>query len=115
MERIYDRLADKNALIYYDPLFIDFIEMHMSDLRRQSVDAGQTIDVSAVQQTRANRNFNLLCNIAGIPFHLHWITMRINQMMSASEFAPNKTILYMVDTAYLASLVLKFKEAQNIV
>jgi hypothetical protein len=115
MEKLFNRLANPSGLIYHDKNFIDYIEMNMADLRKQSIEAGQTIDVSAMQQIRAKHNFNLLCNIAGIPYYLHWITMRINHMTSASEFEPNTTILYQVDSQTLSNLILKFNESQTIV
>ena len=115
MESLYARLRDSNGLVFHNPGFIDFIEMHMADLRNSSVSSGLTLEVKQGDKVRANRNFNLLCNIAGIPYHKHWITMRINGMASPSEFSPDMDIIYAVDDIVLSTLILKFEESQMIV
>lgn len=115
MDSLYDKLANGSGLIHYDPAFIDYIEMHMADLRMVSIKEGLFLDISDIDKVRADRNFNLLCNLAGIPHYLHWITMRVNKLTAASEFSYKTPVVYIVSSNYLAELILKFDESQTII
>lgn len=113
MDPLYNRLRNPSMYYLYDNAFIDFLEMNLAELRQNSVAKSMEIKVSDVDRARADRNFNLLCNIAQIPFDLHWVTLRVNNYKEYSEFRAKDTPLYQVDTEYLAMLKLKFDESQT--
>lgn len=113
MDSLKTQMANPEGLIFHDRGFIDFIEMHLADLRAASVSEGMVLDVTENDKVRAKRNFHLLCNIAGVPFYLHWITMRVNMMHSPNEFDPKTAIIYAVSASTLGKLQLAYTESQR--
>lgn len=113
MDSLYKSLANPSGLIFHDRGFIDFIEMHLADLKAVSINEGLVLDVTQADKVRANRNFNLLCNIAGIPYYLHWITMRINGMHSPREYVTSENLIYTVSGEELGKLQLAYNESQR--
>ena len=97
METLYRQMRNDQALLFHDKFFQDFLEMNMADLRRSSRKNSVNIEISETQKVRADRNFNLLCNIAGIPYHLHWVTMRVNGLKRASDSRYNMPELSQVE------------------
>lgn len=114
METLFQQMRNDQALLYHDKLFQDFLEMNMSDLRKASRKNSVNIEISDTQKVRADRNFNLLCNIAGIPYYLHWVTMRVNGLKRSSDYRYTMPELIEVDNDKLGSLILQFNEAQSI-
>ncbi len=114
MDTLFQQMRNDQALLFHDKLFQDFLEMNMADLRRSSRNNSVNIDVSETQRVRADRNFNLLCNIAGIPYYLHWVTMRVNGLKRPSDYRYNLPQLIEVDKEKLSSLIIQFEEAQSI-
>lgn len=114
MDTLFNQLASNDAALFYNPDFKDFIEMNLADLRRASVENSPIFELTEAQRARADRNFNLLCNMANVPYHLHWLTLRINNLYCFSDYRPSNVELYKVDTNKLAELRLKFIESQNI-
>lgn len=114
METLFQQMRNDHALLFHDKLFQDFLEMNMADLRKSSRRNSVNIEISETQKVRADRNFNLLCNIAGIPYHLHWVTMRVNGLKRVSDYRYNIPELIEVDNDKLSSLILQFGEAQSI-
>lgn len=113
MDSLIDKLRDTDNYYLYDSGFLEFLEMNMADLRSKSQSSSPMLEVSATQRARADRNFNLLCNIANIPFHLHWITLRINGYKEYTEFRERDEPLYSVDMESLARLKLLYIESQR--
>lgn len=114
MESLFVQMRDVQAIIYHDKRFQDFLEMNMADLRRSSRQSSSNIELSETQLARADRNFNLLCNMASIPYHLHWVTMRVNGLKRTSDYRYTMNNLIHVDQEKLNSLILQFQESQTI-
>lgn len=110
---LYDQLRQPNYYYLHDRGFREFLEMNLPELRKHSQAKGAAFQVSEVDKARADRNFNLLCNIAKIPYPLHWVTMRVNNYLEYTEFRAKDASLYMVDMEYLALLKLRYDEAQS--
>ena len=89
MDSLFTQLRNVEAALFYNKDFVDFLEMNLADLRKSSINNSPIFDLTEAQRARADRNFNLLCNMAGIPYYLHWITLRINKLMRSSEYRPN--------------------------
>ncbi len=114
MDSLYDQLAKPQYYYLYDDRFIDFFEMNLPELRKNSTLKAKQLEVTDVDRARADRNFNLLCNIAKIPFDLHWVTMRVNGYKEYSEFSEKDSPLYEVDSETLAAIKIRFDESQSI-
>ena len=115
MDSLYTLLAKPQYYYLHDDAFIDFLEMNLPELRKNSLIKSIELKVSDVDRARADRNFNLLCNIAKIPYDLHWVTMRVNNYKEYNEFRSKDTPLYEVDVETLAAIKLRFDEAQSII
>ena len=114
MESLVTQLRNTNGVIFYNPDFKDFLEMNMADLRKASLENAPIFELSDTQRARATRNFNLLCNMANVPFHLHWVTLRVNNLYRYSDYRPSMMDIYKVDSEKLAELQLKFMDSQSI-
>lgn len=114
MDSLYTKMRNVNGAIYFDAGFRDFIEMHMADLRKASIGNAFYMDLSDTQRARGHRNFNLICNMANIPYYLHWITMRVNRLMRAADYNQTEKELYTVDMDKLNTLILQYRESQTI-
>lgn len=114
MDSLFQQMRNQEALIYYDRDFQDFLEMNMADLKKVSVNNSSNIELPETQYVRADRNFNLLCNIAGIPYHMHWVTMRVNGIKRPSDYRYTMRNLVQVDMSALERLILQFSESQSI-
>lgn len=114
MDTLFTQLASNEAALFYNPDFKDFLEMNLADLRRSSVENSPIFELTETQRARADRNFNLLCNMANVPYHMHWITLRVNDLHCFADYRPSMADLYKVDTNKLAELRLKFLESQSI-
>lgn len=114
MDSLFTKLSNADAALFYNKDFVDYIEMNLADLKKASKDNAPIFELTETQRARGKNNFNLICNMAGIPYHLHWLTMRINNMTSMSEYQPSMDDIYMLDMDALATLKLKFVEAQSI-
>ena len=113
MDSLVAKLRQADYDYLYNPNFIDFFEMNLAGLRQSSMAKGGEIQLTDTEKARADQNFNLLCNIAGIPFHLHWVTLRVNNYKEYSEFRSKDGPLYQVDLNYLAMLKLRYDESQT--
>lgn len=115
MDSLYAQLAKPDYYYLFDDGFIDFLEMNLPELRKNSLIKSIELKVTEVDRARADRNFNLLCNIAKIPYALHWITMRVNNYKEYNEFSSRDTPLYEVDMETLSAIKLRFDESQSII
>lgn len=114
MESLFNQMRNVEGLIFHEKAFKDFLEMNMADLRRASLNLANELEVTEAQMIRADRNFNLLCNIAKIPYHLHWVTMRVNNLRRVSDYSYKMKSIYHIDQEKLAALIQQYREAQSI-
>lgn len=114
MDSLFQEMQSNQGLIFYNKQFQDFLEMHIGDLRKASRNNSSNIEIAETQLVRADKNFNLLCNIANIPYYLHWVTMRVNGLKRPSDYRYTMRDLIEVDQSKLDSLILQFQEAQSI-
>lgn len=114
MESLFHTMRSDAGLIFHNKKFQEFLEMNMADLKRSSVLNASNIEISENAMVRADRNFNLLCNIAAIPYYLHWVTMRVNGLKRPSDYRYTMKNLIHVDQQKLDNLIVQFHEAQSI-
>lgn len=114
MQELFEQLKDNESLMFYDDAFKDFIEMHLADLRAASVTGAGMLTLSPHDRNRANGNFNLLCSIAKVPFHHHWLMLRINGYTEYNQYRSDTDVIYMLNHSYLDSLKRQFRESQSI-
>lgn len=114
MDSLFEQMQSNKGLIFRNTQFQDFLEMNMADLRKVSRNSASNIELADTQKVRADRNFNLLCNMVNIPYYLHWVTMRVNGLKRPSDFRYNMQNLIEVDRSKLDALILQFQEAQSI-
>ena len=115
MDTLVDRMRSDKAVLFHQPKFKEFLEMHMLDLAKASKKEGRTFDISEKQRSRADKDFSFLCNIVGIPFDMHWLTLRVNGLKTYNEYRYTMKEIYYVNQDKLDSLILQYREAQSIV
>lgn len=76
-------LADAGDALYYDPDFRNVLETHMLLLRRLGV-AREVIANDLVYQFEGNFYGYLVAR--GVPAYLHWVYLRVNNMVHPNEF-----------------------------
>lgn len=94
---LVDRLMyDEGPADYYDPAFRNVLEDHMTYLRTDS-----KTQMIAIDPARAYKfEFDLYSLFASynLPAHLHWVTMRLNSMLSPTELTRDLGTLLVPDT-----------------
>lgn len=95
---IDDLMIDPGADTYYEPEFQVVLETHLTFLRSDK----STIEIPVDQHLAYRYHFDLfgLLRALNVKPHLHWITMRMNNYTSPTQFQPDgvKTFLVPDDT-----------------
>jgi hypothetical protein len=103
---ITNLMRSEGPAIYYDPTFRVVIESHMQFLLQHPT--VQSIDLdSQLTYKYENDLFGLLSEV-GVPYQLHWIIMRMNNMNSPLELTqehqslliPSDTVISNIQKVY---------------
>ncbi|MND14836.1 hypothetical protein D3C81_193450 [compost metagenome] len=81
---ITQKLADAGATVYYDQAFRRVLETHMGLLR--NLQETRYIEIEKHLAYKYEFDFYGLLQELKIPMNLHWVIMRVNNMVDPREF-----------------------------
>jgi len=99
---ITDLTVPSGPDIYYTKKFRDILEDHMTLLRNHPGTSFVTIAPGESYQWRHDL-FGLLQS-KGIPMHLHWLIMRLNQYFTPTAFLPDTVALLQPDPDFIEKI-----------
>lgn len=81
---IAELLVNTGAAIYYDPAFRRVLESHMGLLR--NLTSTQLVAIEPNLAYKYEFDFYGLLQEKGVAEHLHWVIMRVNDMVDPRDF-----------------------------
>lgn len=100
--KIDELMADAGPDVFYTKEFRDTLEAHMSYFRTS--DSVRTLDVDPLQAEVYDGDLFGFLQYAGIELKYHWITMRLNNFFSPTEFGPGITTLKRLEPRIIEQL-----------
>ena len=91
-----------NASDYESEGFKAMLENELPALKASAV--GRVRTISPVDASRFEYDLYGLLRVIHVDDHYHWITMRINGLMSPCDYRANMTTIYIPDTSLVDSL-----------
>jgi hypothetical protein len=98
--------------IYYDALFRQVIEDHLSFLNKD--ENHNTANIEPADGDIHNGDFFGLLNSQSAPMELHWCIMRLNGYTSPTEYTSDTLTIKVPNPAVLSRLVKQFRTNQSI-
>lgn len=83
--------------LFTDPEFRNKLEKHIPILRKRAVRAVTEKSPSLLEQDNDRGDFRMVLMEFGVPLHLHWLTMRINNIMDPMEWDYIKDGILLID------------------
>jgi|JI8StandDraft_1071087.scaffolds.fasta_scaffold62370_2 hypothetical protein len=99
---LYDRLKGDGVLTYYTEEMRTTLEMHIPFLLRNN--RSTVVPIEPHVAYRHEYDFNSLLLSLNLPYHLHWITMRMNGMFSPSEYTKGMLSIIVPDAAIVEQI-----------
>jgi len=91
---------DFGTAIYYDDEFRSVLEDHMTNLRTSSTTTTLTVDEHAALVVYKYDFYGLLA-FYNVPYQLHWITLRMNNMKNRADPIPSSLVLLIPNQRYV--------------
>ncbi|EKD89522.1 MAG: hypothetical protein ACD_33C00046G0003 [uncultured bacterium] len=89
--KIDSLMTNTGPAIFHDQAFLAVLEDHMSYLRSHPTTVVLNIDPNKAYKYEFDLNGLLL--LYSVPTYLHWLTMRMNNMTSPTDYRKDKLIL----------------------
>lgn len=83
--------------LFTDPEFRNKLEKHIPILRNRAVRAVTEKSPSLLEQDNDRGDFRMVLMEFGVPLHLHWLTMRINNIIDPMEWDYIKDGILLID------------------
>lgn len=99
---LYQRITGDGVLTYYSEEMRTTLEMHIPFLLRDNRSTVVPIDAHTAYQHEYD--FNSLLLSLNLPYHLHWITMRLNGLYSPAEYTRDMLSIIVPDAAVIEQL-----------
>lgn len=87
---------------FYEPAFRQVLEDHLSFIK--AAGTVQTLNVPPMVALRYQGDYYGLLNQLKVPTFLHWITMRVNGLISPADTIPDHPVVQTVDLSYIRRL-----------
>lgn len=91
MSSLSNALPNASFDLYYSHDFMSMIEYHLPHIRALASTESHPVD--PVKQHVYEGDFYGYLVVHSIPHHLHWITLRLNDMHNPIEFVDQETIM----------------------
>ena len=105
-------LIEPYALGYFSLGFQNMMENHIPEIRAKSSTQNFRVDQAMVNKYEGDL-FAVLYRMA-IPSKYHWTIMRLNNMMSPTEFNQNTVNILLPDYEYIDQLFTIYNSTKNI-
>lgn len=99
---LYQSLLGDGVLTFYTEEMRTTLEMHIPFLLAGNRSTVVPVDPHMAYQHEYD--FNSLLLAINLPYHLHWITMRLNGMFSPSEYTRDMLSIVIPDPAVIEHL-----------
>jgi hypothetical protein len=92
---------------FYSNEFRNLIENHLQILKNTSKVTSST-PIDGIKEIKYRGDFNGLLMSIDIPIHLHWVTMRMNDLAGPTDYQGNLDIILIPDVNYIDFLYRRF-------
>lgn len=110
-QAILNFISKSGPSVYYTEAYQNMIEDHLLYLKKDGNYNLANVDVKVAQIAHLDL-FHYLALMA-VPNYLHWTIMRLNDMVSPTEFTYNTAFLYVPSESVLSTLISAHQAAEK--
>lgn len=105
--QLIDQLNINDSLGYFEPAFRQVLEEHLGLIRTYGI--SQVLSVPSMLALRFQGDYFGLLTEMRVPVYLHWVTLRLNGLLSPADSSVDTTSVQTVDSTYIKRLYNTYK------